>query len=84
MTDIKLGYPITVENIKYEKLSMRRPKVKDQLAVDKGEGSKAEKEVNLFANLCEVAPAVIEELDMLDHGKLQTVYTGFLSPAAEK
>jgi hypothetical protein len=63
---------------------MRRPKVKDQLAVDKAEGGKAEKEVNLFANLCEVTPAVIGELDMLDHGSLQKVYTGFLSPAPKK
>ena len=36
-------------------------------------------EIRMFANLCEVAPAVIEELDMADYMRLQRVYEGFLS-----
>jgi len=84
LSKIILDYPVTVEKVEYKALAMRRPKVKDQLAVDKGAGTKAEKEICLFANLCEVAPEVIEELDMLDHGALQKVYTGFLSRTPEK
>ena len=60
-------------------LTLRRPKVRDMLAADKASGSDAEKEVRVFANLCEVAPAVIEALDMADYQALQERYAGFLS-----
>lgn len=33
----------------------------------------------MFANLCEVAPTVIEDLDLADYQALQKVYSGFLS-----
>jgi hypothetical protein len=60
-------------------LTLRRPKVRDMLASDKTKGSDAEKEIALFANLCEVAPADIESLDMADYQALQKAYQGFLS-----
>lgn len=60
-------------------LNMRRMKARDQVAVAKQGGTDAEQEVRLFANLCEVAPPVIEELDMKDYRKLQEAYRGFLS-----
>lgn len=81
---IKLDYPVTVEGTEYKELTMRRPKVKDQKAADKASGSDADKETMLFANLCEVPPAVIDELDMLDYGKVQKEYSGFLSPNGKK
>jgi hypothetical protein len=58
---------------------MRRPKVRDQLVVAKMKNVDAqEREVRIFANLCEVPPAVIESLDILDLLELQDVYRGFL------
>ena len=42
-------------------------------------GSSADNEIRLFANLCEVSPGLIEELDMADYMRLQRVYEGFLS-----
>lgn len=77
--EIKLDYPIELEGRKIETLSLRRPKVKDQLAADKGGGSDADKEIRLFANLCEEAPATLEELDSADYRKLQEKYSSFLS-----
>ena len=41
--------------------------------------SDEEKEIRLFANLCEVEPKVIEELDEADYSNLQKVYLGFFS-----
>jgi hypothetical protein len=38
-----------------------------------------EKEIRLFANLCEVEPKVIEELDEADYSNLQKVYLGFFN-----
>lgn len=49
------------------------------LAADKAKGSDAEKEIAMFANLCEELPETIESLDMADYQQLQETYRGFLS-----
>lgn len=76
--EIVIDSPITVDDIRYDKLEMRAPKVKDNLASEKAKGTVAEIEVRTIANLCEVAPSVIEELEMKDYLKLQEEYTNFL------
>ncbi|MCG8471379.1 MAG: phage tail assembly protein [Desulfobacterales bacterium] len=78
-TEITLEYPVTVDGIETKTLSMRRPKVRDMLASEKKATTDAEKEIGVFANLCEVSPKAIEELDMMDYGKLQETYQNFLS-----
>ena len=81
-TGIELKYPIQINGTETSVLHVRRPKVRDQLLLDKsgmvGKGD-AEREVLLFANLCEVAPGDIEELDMSDYKKLQETYGAFLA-----
>lgn len=81
---IKLAYPVTIEGVEVNSLTMRRPKVKDQLVSERSGGTNADKEVSLFANLCEVAPDVIEELDLIDYKSLQKEYEGFLSSAPKR
>jgi len=81
---IDLDYPVDVNGQKYSKLDMRRPKVRDQKAAEKGAVSDADSETALFANLCEVPHEVIEELDMCDYAKVQEVYRGFLSGPGAK
>ena len=39
----------------------------------------AEKEIQLFANLCELTPENLLDLDMADYSKLQKAYQDFLS-----
>ena len=78
MQTIKLQYPVEIGGAKTSELSMRRSKVKDRLAVSKMQGTDADKEIRLFANLCEVEPAVIEEMDEADYKKLQDTFTSFL------
>jgi hypothetical protein len=75
-SNLQLQYPLENGIIN---ITMRRPKVRDMLASDKAKGSDAEKEIALFANLCEVAPVDIESLDMVDYQALQKAYQGFLS-----
>ena len=80
-TGIELKYPITIDGTETSVLHMRRPKVRDQLLVDKSGmvgKSQAEREVLLIANLCEVAPGDIEQLDMSDYKKLQEAFGAFL------
>ena len=79
MTKIKLKHPITVDGVEVQELTMRRPKVRDMIAAEKGAGSDAEKELRMFSNLCEITPQTIEEMDMIDYKAMQEAYVGFLS-----
>ena len=76
---ITLQYPITVDGMLIEELTMRRPLVRDRLIAEKASGSEVEKEIRLIANLCDMAPQHIELLDMADYAKLQECLAGFLS-----
>ena len=78
METITLSQPITIANNTYEKLSLRRPKVRDRLAVERLKKTDAEKEITMIANLAEVTVEVIEELDLADYGKIQEVLQSFL------
>jgi len=78
MQNIELKYQIESGGQTYKELSMRRSKVKDRLIVAKMKtASDEEKEIRLFANLCEVEPKIIEELDESDYANLQKAYMDF-------
>ena len=79
MSTVKLTHPIEADGGTVSALQLRRPVVRDMLAADKAAGSEAEKEVRMFACLCEVTPGVIEALDLTDYMALQETYRGFLS-----
>jgi Phage tail assembly chaperone proteins, E, or 41 or 14 len=76
---IELNHPIDIAGAKVSVLQLRRPKVRDMLSVEKSAENDAEKEIQLFANLCEVSPDDLLELDMADYAKLQKTYQDFLS-----
>jgi hypothetical protein len=75
-TEIKLKHPVVVDGVEYAALQMRRCKVKDRRLAAK-QKSDEDREITLIANLCEVPPSVIDELDTVDYSKLQEVLTGF-------
>lgn len=60
-------------------MTMRRPKVRDIRAANKVTGGNVEVEIAMFANLCEVTPEDINNLDMADYDALQKTYESFLS-----
>lgn len=75
---IPLAHPVTASGVKIDRLTVRRPKVRDLLVARKtGGGDEVAQEIRLFANLCEVEPDAIEELDLADYSKLQETYEGF-------
>lgn len=78
MVNIELKYPLQLAGVPVKVLRMRRPKVIDMLAIDTA-GPESQKEVRLFANLCEVPPEALQELDLADYRSLQKAYQGFLS-----
>ncbi|WP_462362901.1 phage tail assembly protein [Pyramidobacter porci] len=68
---VSLEYPITVGGVEAKSLALRRPKVRDVVAVNKSCDSDAERELKLIANLAELAPDELEEMDVKDYAKLQ-------------
>ncbi|MFA5712137.1 phage tail assembly protein [Mycolicibacterium sp.] len=76
---IDLKTPVEIGGRRIERIDMRRPRVRDLLAAEKAAKGDAEREIRLFSSLCEVEPAVIEELDLADYGRLQEAYRGFLA-----
>jgi hypothetical protein len=60
---------------------MREPTVQDLLTADMQvkNGSNAEKEVMMFANLCEVTPEFIKDLGVGSYERLQESYRLFTS-----
>lgn len=76
---IRLQYPLTVDGMRVDTLNMRRPLVRDRLVAEKASGSEVEKEIRLIANLCEMAPQAIEQLDLADYTQVQECLAGFLS-----
>lgn len=79
---INLNFPIKIDGIETSVLQMRRPKVKDQMIFEKRAQNMtdAEREIRLFANLCEVAPEDIEALDLMDYAAVGEQYADFLAP----
>ena len=61
---IKLSHPVVSDGTELRVLNLRRPKVRDVLLAAKIGGTDEEKEIRVLANLCEVAPDVVEELDI--------------------
>jgi len=84
MTTITLTEKITVDNKDIQEITLRRPKVRDRLAVERMGQSDAEKEVALIANLADLPKETIEELDLADYNKIQEVLQDFLLSSAPK
>lgn len=78
---ITLEYPVTHQGTEYTSLTMRRPKVRDEKASRRGSTEPVEQELRLFANLCEVAPEVVDELDLGDYKRLQDAFRNFFPEA---
>lgn len=78
-TDIPLKFPVTIDGHEHKSLTMRSAKARDQIAAQKSASHKADIEIILFSNLCEVSPQVIEELEMADYQKVTKAYNDFLS-----
>lgn len=77
-TTIPLKFPVTVDGHEYTSLNMRRCKVKDRRLAAK-QKTDEDREITLIANLCEVPPNVIDELDAVDYAKLTETLQGFFA-----
>lgn len=78
---VALEWPVEVHGEKHQSLTMRKSKVKDRMAVEKRFKDPVDKEINLYANLCDVPLDVIMELDETDYHRLQAAYSSFSPPS---
>lgn len=76
---IKLKHPVKIEGENITTLVMRPPKVRDRLIAEKQGVGAAEKEMHFIANLCNVQPDVLLEIELSDYVKLQEAVNDFLS-----
>lgn len=77
MTDITLDYPITINGAQVTRIRLRRPKTRDTLIARKMKGDSAEQEIALIANLSELSPEDVQELDVADYRKVQQALEAF-------
>jgi len=75
---IELEFPLTIAGAKVGVLTMRRSTVGDVLASNRIK-DEIEREIMLFANLCQISPEDIKSLDLKDYSKLQEAFRGFTS-----
>jgi len=83
---ITLDYPVELTpHPKVTELTMRRPKVKDELEANKRGATDDEIETHMFAILTGQAFEVIAEVDLeCDYPKLQAAYRNFRPKPAAK
>ena len=74
---VNLRHPKTVDGETCEQLTMRREIAGDSRDAQRGGGTPAEIEMRLFANLCEVAPGVIEQLGLGNYRQTAGAVPGF-------
>jgi hypothetical protein len=79
---VTLGMPIEYDGLPIKEIGLRRPTVGDHLAAQKSGGNDAEREITMIANLAELPPEAIHQLDMADYMAIQQVLSGFLSRPA--
>lgn len=68
--EIELDFPVQLGDRLLDKVTMRRPKMKDMLKFDIDNVS-IEESMKLVAGLCGLVPAEMEEMDSSDFDKLQ-------------
>ena len=81
--NITLTHPVEAEGRTITALTMRRPKVRDERDARRGAADEEEREIVLFANLCEVAPETVHEMDLEDYRRLQQAFLGFFGAAGQ-
>jgi len=79
MKTIKLDYPIDARGVVIREITLRRPKVRDELAAQAYK-QEAERELMYFSSLTELTREELEEMDMADWGKLQAAFEEMLKP----
>lgn len=79
---ITLQYPVTVDGEEITELRIRRPKMADLKRGQKHKND-LEKSIHLIADLAEVSPMVVEELDAADFATVSAKVGEFMGVSGE-
>ncbi|USH01055.1 phage tail assembly protein [Grimontia kaedaensis] len=79
METITLDYPIDVEGERIDVITLRRPKARDLKHMETAKGGEIAKSIGLIANLAELPPSAIDDLDASDFQTVSDVVAGFLT-----
>ena len=79
---IKLDYPILVDGIETDTLTMRRCLVKDIKGMDRITGDVG-KSIYLMSELCGISPEAVESMDAADYFRLSEKVAGFLPSSGQ-
>lgn len=83
MTDkITLDHPFTFEGEEVTELTIRRPKMRDMKKAQKHKDD-MEKSIYMIADLAEVSPELVEELDTEDFGKVSAKVGEFMGVSGD-
>ncbi len=80
---IELQFPFTHQGIEYSELSIRRPKMRDMKKAQQHKNDMT-KSIHMMADLAEVTPAVIEELDTQDFKTVSDKLGEFMGVSADQ
>lgn len=69
--EIELEFPLQLPDRRLEKITMRRPIMRDMLKHKIGPKSGLQEDIELIADLCDLCPDDVAELDTVDYEKLQ-------------
>lgn len=78
-TTVQLKRPIEFAGRKIEAITLRRPKAKDSINTRRAHPSDVDFQLFLIANLSEIEPDALLELDMGDYTALGNAINDFLS-----
>lgn len=79
----RLEYPFTHKDEEYSELTIRRPKMRD-LKKFEGIKDKMKKSITMLADLAEIAPEAVEEMDPMDFNQATALIAGFLGVSEEE
>ncbi len=80
---ITLQYPFTFEGQEITEITIRRPKMRDMKKAQKHKDD-MEKSIHMIADLAEVSPKLVEELDTEDFGAVSAKVGEFMGVSGEQ
>lgn len=83
--DIDLDFPVELDGVTTTKVTLRRPKVRDQMKAERVKGTEFDKGLALLVDLTERPQEFLVEMDPVDLEKLDTQLARFrgLAPTPE-
>ena len=80
---ITLKYPFTYQGEEITQITIRRPKMRDMKKAQKHKDD-MEKSIHMIADLAEVSPGLVEELDTEDFGAVSAKVGEFMGVSADQ